>query len=95
MNRLDADNHAIAVGIAVIPEKIRGFGDSVSYDNLVRSITKVEVTKPTVKDLRAILDRHPDNSAVSFTTEYDGPSYEEVVTVTIYTDIQRHQTVIN
>ncbi len=26
MNRLDADNHAIAVGIAVIPEKIRGFG---------------------------------------------------------------------
>ena len=26
MNRLEADNHAIAVGIAAIPEKIRGFG---------------------------------------------------------------------
>ncbi|MBZ0149446.1 MAG: indolepyruvate ferredoxin oxidoreductase family protein, partial [Pseudorhodoplanes sp.] len=26
MNRLELDNHAIAVGIAAIPEKIRGFG---------------------------------------------------------------------
>ena len=26
LGKLDADNHAVAVGLAVIPEKIRGFG---------------------------------------------------------------------